>query len=218
MRVVLALAVWIVAIAGALELSNAVASSVHTSPASTAGSGGGSSAGGSSGGGSSFDASSVKATDSQSLFRTANFTRALAIARAHVGANAQLDDAAVYPGYLDLTVVKAGSEIDFYVDAQGGFQTTNTGGNPGNTTLFSLTKLKADVPEALAKRIATEGGVPESQLAYMVPEVDPISNQFTWLIYPVQGNRVEYFQAPGATGQLLELLANSSTGPQPIGH
>lgn len=213
MRVVLALAVWIVAVAGALELSSAVASSIHSSPASTAGSGGGSS-----GGGSSFDASSVKATDSQSLFRTANFTRALAIARAHVGANAQLDDAAVYPGYLDLTVVKAGSETDFYVDAQGGFQTTDTGGNPGNTTLFSLTKLKADAPEALAKRIATEGGVPESQLAYMVPGADPISNQFTWLIYPVQGNRVEYFQAPGATGQLLVLLADSSTGPQPVGH
>ncbi len=214
MRLVIALFVWVAAAAGAVLLSSAVASGIHSSPASGSGSG---SASGSGSGSSSFDASSVKATDADSLFRTNNFTRALAIARAHLGAGAQLDDAAVYPGYLDLIAVKGGSELDFYVNAAGAFQTDDTGGSPGATTLFSLAKIKPGVPQALARRIAGEGHVPESQLNYMVPEVDPISNQFRWLVYPLQGNRVEYFEAPGATGQMLELLSNSSSGPQPVG-
>jgi hypothetical protein len=67
------------------------------------------------------------------------------------------------------------------------------------------------------QRIATSGGVPESQLHYMVAEIDPSANRFRWLVYPLQGNRVKYFQAAGATGQLLEYLSNSSTGPRPVG-
>jgi hypothetical protein len=35
-------------------------------------------------------------------------------------------------------------------------------------------------------------------------------------VYPKQGGRVEYFQATGATGQLLEYRTNSATGLQPV--
>jgi hypothetical protein len=163
-----------------------------------------------------FDASSVRPTDPRSLFRPANLGRALAATRAHLGARAQLDMLVLYPGYLDLTAVGAGGEINVYIDANGSYMANNTGGNPGGSPLFSLPRVQADVPAALARRIAGSGHVPEPQLNYMVAEVDPADNHFRWLVYPRQGNRVEYFQASGATGPLLEYLSNSSTGLQPV--
>jgi hypothetical protein len=46
--------------------------------------------------------------------------------------------------------------------------------------------------------------------------VDPSTNRFRWLVYTVAGSRVEYFQAAGATGELLEYVPNSSKGLQPV--
>lgn len=226
MRLVIAALVWLAAIAGAAELSTVVSHSIHSSPATASTSAGGS--GGSDGstgpggstsrsGGASFDASSVKPTDARSLFRTANFTRVLALVRSHYAAGAKLDMVAVYPGYASLTVVQGGSETDVYVNAIGRFEPTTTGGSPGSSPLFSLARVKASAPAALAHRIATQGHVPESQLNYMVAEINPSNNQFRWLVYPHQGGRVEYFQAAGATGPLLEYRTNSSTGLQPVG-
>jgi hypothetical protein len=37
-----------------------------------------------------------------------------------------------------------------------------------------------------------------------------------WLVYPVQGTKVEYFKASGASGPLFEYRSNSSTGLQPV--
>jgi hypothetical protein len=219
MRFLIALVVWIAAVAGAAELSDAVAHSIHNPPASATASGGGGTGGSAStsGGGNTFssgptaDPSTVKATDSQSLFRTANFTRAIALIRQHLGADAKLDNLALYPGYLAATVVRGGSEVNVYIPA-GGDYTQTSGGDPGSSPVFSLTRVKTDVPAALAQRIAGPGRVPESQLNYMVVEVDPVDHQLRWLVYPRQGNRVEYFQAPGATGPLLEYRTNSSSG------
>jgi hypothetical protein len=229
MRLLIALVVWIAAAAGAAELSVAVAHSIHTPPAGAATGAGGSGTGGGGGGGgggaststggsggAAFDASSVKPTDSRSLFRTANFARALALIREHLGAGAKLDNVALYPGYLAVTAVRRGTEVDVYLAADGNY-TQSSGGDPGDSPLFSLSRVKTDVPAALAQRIAGPGHVPQSQLNYMVVEVDPIVHQLRWLVYPRQGNRVEYFQASGASGPLLEYLSNSSTGLQAVG-
>jgi hypothetical protein len=226
MRLLIAFVVWIVAIAGAAEVSTVVAQSIHANASSATPSGGGSTGGGStsgsgstSGGGSvgaSVDPSSVKATDPQSLFRASNFARALATARTNLGPGAKLSMVVIYPGYASLTAVKGGSEVLVYIAVNGRFMETNTGGNPGTSPLFPLTQVKADVPASVAQRIATSAHVPESQLHYMVAEVDPSNNHFRWLVYPQTGNRVEYFEASGATGPLLELLSNSSTGLQPV--
>jgi len=113
--------------------------------------------------------------------------------------------------------VRDGSETSFYVNSQGSYSVEQTGGSPGDTPLFPLERIDAAVPAALAARIARAARVPESQLHYMVAEVDLSSKQFRWLVYALDTNRVEYFQAPGATGQLLEYLRNGSTGPQPVG-
>jgi hypothetical protein len=222
MRLLIALVVWIAAAAGAAEVSIAVADSIHNPRAGAATSAGGSAGGSGSGGGSAsgsggtaFDASSVKPTDSRSMFRTASFTRALALVREHLGAGAKLDDLALYPGYLALTGIRRGTEVDVYIAADGTY-TQSSGGDPGDSARFSLTRVKSDVPAALAQRIAGPGHVPLSRLNYMVVEVDPIDHQLRWLVYPRQGSRVEYFQASGATGPLLEYLSNSSTGLQAV--
>ena len=212
MRLLIALVVWIGAAAGAAGLSTVVAHSIHNTPGGASATGGSGSAGS---GGSSFDASSVTATDSVSLFRTPNFARALAAASSSLGSGAQVEQLALYPGYLSLTAVKGGTEVNVYVNAVG-TREVSSGGTPGNQPLVSLARVKADVPAALARRIATAGRVPESQLRYMVAEIDPVDNHFRWLIYPLQGSSVEYFQAAGATGPLLEYRNNSSAGLQPV--
>jgi hypothetical protein len=231
MRVLIALVVWVAAAGGAFGISQVVADSIHSTASASAGAGAGPSTGAgqstfgsrsavpnvpSGGGGTSIDPTKVKSTDAVSLFRAANLARALAVARAQLGAGAKLDNVALYPGYLSLTAVKGGGEVEFYLNVAGTHNTTNTGGSPGSDQLFPLAQLGAGVPAALAQRIATAGHVPESKLNYMVVQGDPVSHQAHWLVYPVHGTRAEYFEAAGATGSLFELRANSQTGLQRI--
>ncbi len=238
MRLLIALIVWIAAVAAAAELSSAVAGSIHSTPAaattssgtgsgsgsaSGTGSGSGSASGTGSGSGSAtgtgagpLDPSSVNAADAVSLFHTANFARALAAVRAHLGPGTRLAQLALYPGYLDLTAVSPGGEVNVYIAVDGHYEQNDTGADPGTSPLFPLARVSAREPAALAARIATAGHVPAAQLNYMVAEADPTNGQFRWLVYPHQGNRVEYFETSGANGRLLEYLANSSTGPQPV--
>jgi hypothetical protein len=197
MRLLIAVIVWIAAAAGAAEVSSVVAAKVRKERATGSGS-------------SSFDASSVKAADSQSLFHTANLEHALATVRGHIGANAQLNSFVIYPGYLSLTEVRPAGEVEVYINAANRYSSTNTGGNPGSTPLFKLGKVNAGVPASLVQRIAKAGHVPESQLNYMVAQVDIIDHEFRWLIYPIRPNRVEYFQASGARLRLSEYLTNGS--------
>jgi hypothetical protein len=221
MRLVIALLVWAAAVIGAVAVSNTVASSIHTTPTSasvsgSSGSGASFSGSGSSGAGS-VDPSSIKASDSGSLFHTANFARVMAKARAALGPNAQVDNFALYPGYVSITAVKGGNEVNFYGAATGRVEQTSTGGSPGGTKLFPLSQVGAGVPAALAHRVSTAGHVPISQLHYIVVMVNPVSGHgLWWLVYPVSGNKVEYFKASGASGPLFEYRSNSSTGLQPV--
>jgi hypothetical protein len=199
MRVLIALLVWAAAIVGAAALSTAVAHSVHTEAAAA-----------------SFDASKVTATDARSLFRTANFEKALTIIRNHFGANARLDNFVVYPGYLSATVVIPSGEVDAYVNAAGSYQPTTTNATPGDDTLLRLSQVKVDAPATLSDRIATAGHVPKGALAYMVAELDSITHRLHWLVYVKKGYSAVYFQASGATGRLLVDRANSKVGLEPV--
>ena len=200
MRVVIALLVWVGAVAGAAGVSSVVAHGVHSTGAGSV----------------SFDASSVTATESHSLFRTANLERALNIVRSHLGAATRIDRLVLYPGYLDLTAVRPGGEVDVYVNAAGRYEPTTTSASPGDSPLFSLARVRADVPAALAQRIATAGHVPKSQLRYMIAELDSSDHRFHWLIYTQPGSGAEYFQISGPTGPLFEYRTGSPTGLQRI--
>jgi hypothetical protein len=220
MRLLVALIVWAGAVAAAVGLSSVVAGSIHTSSTATSATGGGSGTDTGTGGGTTsekpFDASTVKPTDSISLFRTSNFARALTSARGQLGPHAQVEMLALYPGYLSMTAVNGGKQADVYIDAQGSNRTISIGANVGGAPVFPFARVNPGVPAALAHRIATAAHVPESQLRYMVVEIDPTSPHIRWLVYTNQGNRVEYFQASGATGPLYEYRANSSRGLQQV--
>jgi hypothetical protein len=194
------------AIAGAAGVAGAVAGSIHNSPGSSTG-----------GSGSSYDASDVKSTDADSFFRAANLAKGLAVARAKLGADAQIDNAVIYPGYLDLTAVKDGNEVDFYINSRGSGELTHSPGVNTSEGVFALSRMTADVPAALAARIAAAANTPESQLHYVVITATRPPKPLDWSIYTVEGDPITYFEAPaGATGPLLELAANSSTGLTPV--
>jgi hypothetical protein len=200
MRLVIALVVWVAAIAAAAELSSVVAKSAGKDAAAA-----------------SFDASAVKATDARSLFVAANLDKALSTVSRHFGAGARIDRLVVYPGYLDTTVVTPSGETDVYVNAAGKYEPTSTPATPGTDPLIPLSRIKPGDPAALAQRIATGAHVPTSALHYMIADTDPVTHRFEWLIYTVPGTGVDYFHAAGPTGRLLEYRTNSTVGLQPVG-
>jgi hypothetical protein len=203
MRLLVALIAWAAAVAGAAGVAGAVAGSIHNSPDS----------GAVSRAGTSYDASNVKLTDADSFFRAANLAKALAVAKAKLGADAEIDNAVIYPGYVDLTAVQGGNEVDLYINSRGGGELTHSPGANTAEGVFALSRMTADVPQALAQRIATAANTPESELHYVVITATRPPKPLEWAIYTVEGNPVTYFQAPsGAAGPLFELAANSSTG------
>jgi hypothetical protein len=199
-RLLIAVVVWAAALAGAAEVSSLVADQVRTERATA-----------------SFDASKLTATDARSMFRTANFRRALATVRKHFGSEASFSDFVVYPGYLSATVVTSPTTAtDVYVSAAGKYDTTDAG-TPDSFPRFSIARITADAPAVLAARIAVAGRTPLAQLHYMVAEEELIEKRFRWLVYTVPGSRVEYFEASSPTGRLSEYVRGSSVGLQPIG-
>jgi hypothetical protein len=229
MRLVVALAVWAAAVLAAVVVSSAVAGSIHHSPNTSStggvsisfgGSSGGGAGGGSSGGGSagspSIDPSSVKATDRASMFRAATFTPALNAARKQLGANARIEEFVIYPGYLSVQAAKGNTEATFYA-AVNGQANVSTGGTPGGTGTFPLSKISPGAPPALVAKITRAAHIPASQLHYMVADADPISNRFQWLVYTTPTSRVEYFKTSGIGAPLFAYRKNSSTGLQRVG-
>jgi hypothetical protein len=153
-----------------------------------------------------FDASTLQATDPLSLFRTANFAKALATVRTRLGAGVEVSEAAVYPGYLALTAVKSGQEDDVEIDAQGNYESTSMGSAAGQAG-FPLSELAVNGPATLAQRIARYGATPETHLHYMVIDIDPTSNKVEWLVYTLKGSRVEYFHASSPTSLIHGYIA-----------
>lgn len=220
MRLVIAILVWAAAIVGAIAVSTAVSNSIHTTPAASASTGAGSGASSSGGSSSSSapsgpDPSSIKAADKLSLFQAANFNRVLSQARAALGPNARVTNFVVYPGYVSITADKGSTEVDYYANANGGVDNSG-GGSAGGGPSFPLSKIAPGSAAVLAHRIATAAHTPQSQLHYLVVDVDPVSGQTEWLVYATDSSPVEYFKASGPTGRLFEYRKNSSTGLQPV--
>jgi hypothetical protein len=225
MRLVIALAAWAAAVVAAVAVSSAVAGSIHKSPKTSSpggvsisfgGSSGGSSGSGASAGSPSIDPSSVKATDRASMFRAAIFTPALRAARRQLGANARVEEFVIYPGYLSVQAAKGNTEANFYA-AVNGQANVSTGGSPGGTGTFPLSKISPGAPPALVAKIARTAHIPASQLHYIVADADPTSSHFRWLVYTTPESRVEYFETGGVGAPLFEYRKNSSTGLQRVG-
>ena len=85
MRVVVAIVVWIAAIAAAAGVSTAVSNSIHPT----------------------IDATSVTAPQRQSMFQGDNFVKAWATIKSHLGANITTEQVVVYPGYVNVQAERA---------------------------------------------------------------------------------------------------------------
>jgi hypothetical protein len=207
MKLLIALVVWIAALAGAAELSSTVAAKYKSSKSSavSAGSSGGSP------GAAPFDPSSVKAADRLSLFKPANLGKALKIAHAHFPRDSQLNDATIYPGYLVLTFVRAGNNREVLIDANGAYNGATSAGSSGQPS-FSIKQLNAGTPSKLVKEIAASAHVRESGLNYMILSANSGSG-LKWLIYPIRTGAVQYYQA-SVTGR--DLVAWTANGPRPL--
>jgi hypothetical protein len=199
MRLLLALVVWIGAVAAAVGVSSLVATKAGKDEASA-----------------SFDASSVTAADTQSLFHPANLDKVLAVERQHLGSQAKFNSLVLYPGYLSLTEVAGGNATDVYINANGKYEVLSTTSDSGSSPAFSLAHVNGASVDTLVQKIVTKAHFPLSQLHYLVLDGDPISRHVNWLVYPVRGTTVEYFEASGPHGHLLQYLKGSSTGPTPV--
>ncbi len=198
MRIVVALVVWVVAALCAVEVASVVSGSIHTN-------------------GSTTDPTSITSTDPGSMFRTKNFTKALAEIRGRVGPNARLDNFVVYPGYVSVTAVTPTGESDVTYYADGRFLQSDTGGSAGSDSLFSLSRIKPTTPAVFSARIAHLGHMPLSQLHYLVVMINPISGKgLAWMAYPVEGTTVEYWLAENGTGPLFVERKTSTSGPEPV--
>jgi hypothetical protein len=199
MRLLIALVVWIGAVAAAAGVSSVVAKNVGKEQANA-----------------SFDASNVTAADPVSLFHPANLDKVLAVERKHLGPEAEFDHFVLYPGYLSLTKVAGGSETDVYINAKGKYEVLGTNGSALSSPTFSLAHVNGATTGAIVRKIVTKAHFPLSQLHYMVLDGDPISRHVNWSVYPVQGTTVEYFQTSGAHGHLFQYLKGSPTGLTPV--
>ena len=201
-RVAIALLVWLGAIAGAVAVSTAVANSVHTTPGTTASRTSVSSTSTPSAPRPPFDPSSIKPTDPSSLFRTVNFARVLRTARARFGPRADIESLRLAPGEAQLTIVTQGQRRSVGIRANGDYLTFFTRPLDGPTQVFTLAQVHANVPAALSRRIAAHGGVPVSQLEYMLIRIDPVAHHFSWLVYRTGGD--VHFLSDGAGSPITE--------------
>lgn len=167
MRIVIALLVWVAAIAGAAELSSAVASSIHHHrTATTATAAGSAGAATTTAAAVPFDPASVHAADRRSLLRTPNLARALATARRHLGPSVRISDAALYPGYLSLIVLVRGQQTSATVDAVGGWHATSAGAASGSAT-FGAAALRPAIISTLLGRIESGAHVSLAAIGYV---------------------------------------------------
>lgn len=194
-RLPIALVVWVLAVLGAVELSSAVAGSIHSSKNSATGS---------------DDPSSVPATASGSLMTPAGFGKALATIRSHLGDSTRAETVAIYPAYLSVDAVSGSTETDATSYTDGRFITVTSTYIPTSDPLLRLSALKAGDTAAIAARLHRVAHTPLSQIRYMIPQVDPDTHRLEWLVYLVPGAKITYFQVPAGRGAITELPAGGS--------
>ena len=112
--------------------------------------------------------------------------------------------------------VANGSDTNVYINANGKYEVLSTTDAAGNSRVFSLKHVGGASVDAVVQKIVTRAHFPLSQLHYLVIDGDPISHHLNWLVYPVRGTPVEYFETSGPHGHLLQLLKNSPAGPTPV--
>jgi len=172
-RVVVAIVVWIAAIAAAAGVSTAVSNSIHPT----------------------IDATSVTAPQRQSMFQGDNFVKAWATIKSHLGANITTEQVVVYPGYVNVQAERGNSGVFAVLYVGGKWREDNGGDATPQFGTFPLSQVDPNEPRALVRQLATYNHVPASELRYMIAKPDPISKQLEWLIF-TNGNSNPFTYSP----------------------
>lgn len=129
---------------------------------------------------SAVDSVNAKGGDSSSMFKAANLDEGLGKVRAKVGADGQLLQLNVYPGYL-VVDASSGSEDKgrtFRVQQDGKVQempVTLTGPGRLKDNVFPIAKLNPSVVEKLANETAAKEHTDLDGITHIVAMIDPVS-------------------------------------------
>ena len=179
MRLLVAIVVWLAAIAAAVGVSSAVSSSIHPS----------------------VDPTSITAAQPDSMFEGNNFAKALATIKNHLGAHITTEQVVIYPGYVNVQAERGNSAVFAVLYAGGRWREDDGGDATPQFGTFPLSRVNPREPTALVAQLARYNHVPASKLRYMVAQHNPGSKDLRWLIYTLGDSQAFIYTAPTASGQ-----------------
>lgn len=134
------------------------------------------------------DSVNAKGGDKSSMFHAANLDKGLGKVRAKVGADGQLLQLNVYPGYI-VVDASSGSEDkgrSFRVQQNGKVQelpVTLTGPGRLKDNVFPISKLSSDTVEKLANETAAKEHTDLDGITHIIAMIDPVSGTPTINVY-----------------------------------
>jgi hypothetical protein len=160
-RLLVAIVVWLAAIAAAVVVSGAVSSSIHPS----------------------VDPTTIKAAQPDSMFQGDNFVKALATIKQHLGANITTENVVIYPGYVSVDAERGNRDVFAVLYAGGRWREDDGGNATPQFGTFPLSRVHPSEPTAIVKQLARYNHVPASELRYMVAQPVQGSKDLQWLTY-----------------------------------
>jgi hypothetical protein len=166
----------------------------------------------------SFDPTSITATDSRSMFHTANLRSALANFERRLGGGTQTSEFVIYPGYVNVIGRRGSNQVWSVLYVGGRYREDDSGNANASQPTFPLSQVDVTQPAALAQQLATYNHVPQSQLRYMVLTTDPASTKPRWLIYTPSGSPFTYtpsagnVKSSGTSGTTIPSVTAATTG------
>jgi hypothetical protein len=150
-----------------------------------------------------FDPTTLKTKDPRSLFVKSNYRKAFALVERKLGARAEVEDAELYPGQLELTVLSHHKERWIAVQYNGEYGSKPAGPMSADSpTFFPLSDLAGDPPAVLTTRLEQEAALPVARVRYMIVSRPPGASKILWMVYTTNPNL--YFTANSATGPIQE--------------
>ncbi len=178
-RLLIAIVVWLAAIAAAVGVSAAVSGSIHPS----------------------VDPTSITAAQPDSMFQGNNFAEALATIKNHLGANITTEQVVIYPGYVNVQAERGNSAVFAVLYAGGRWREDDGGDTTPQFGTFPLSQVSPSEPTAIATQLARYNHVPRSELRYMVAQRDPGSKGLRWLTFTIGNSQPFLYTAPSANGE-----------------
>lgn len=196
MRLLIAIVVWLAAIAAAVFVSSAVSSSIHPT----------------------VDPTSITAAQRDSMFQGNNFVNALATIKNHLGRNITTEQVVIYPGYVNVEAERGNSGVFAVLYAGGRWREDDSGDATPQFGTFPLSRLNPSEPSALVTQLARYNHVPASELRYMVAQPVQGSDDLHWLIFTFGNSEPFTYTASPANSQAGATRSPTPNAPTSTAH